>query len=393
MHILKNNKNRTHNVMRILCFFCALLLIPVQSFSDAEKVFRNNNRAVVVVNTFDKNGRSLKQGSGFIVRSDGVIVSNYHVICNAARIEIKIDGQTFDVYGITYSDKRNDFVILKITKDNLPTITIGDSDSVNVGQRVYVIGSPHGLENTISEGILSGIRSVEPGKKILQISAPISQGSSGGPVFNKEGEVIAIVTAYIKQGQNLNLAMPINLIKKYTLYQDVIPLKRAGINKNEGGDTVYLHKELFKLKKIPVVKVSASSANYNKPHLPEMACDSNLDTYWSPYKKDIISSWIKFEFATEKNISKITIINGRVVEDEQTYKDIFFQAYRIKTLTLHYDDGTQEIIHLNNTHKKQTIIPHITTKTKTVKLVVDRIYPTYTNYNKILAISEVTFYE
>lgn len=136
-----------------------------------------------------------------------------------------------------------------------PVVRLGDIDKVNIGEKIYVISSPQGFENTISEGILSGLRdftwerptslpplssstifeSVESWKrwerkreyrkKILQFSAPISLGSSGGPVFNKNGEVIGIVTFLIKEAQNINFAMPVNLIKDEIENEEVIPLK------------------------------------------------------------------------------------------------------------------------------------------------------------------------
>lgn len=104
---------------------------------------------------------------------------------------------------------------------------------MSVGEKVYVISSPKGLENTISEGILSGIREIDPKRKIIQITAPVSEGSSGGPVFNKNGEVIGIATFLLKEAQNINFAMPANLIKDKISARRVVALKDAEIEDYE----------------------------------------------------------------------------------------------------------------------------------------------------------------
>jgi S1-C subfamily serine protease len=103
----------------------------------------------------------------------------------------------------------------------------------DVGKKVYVISCPQGLENTISDGILSGVREIDPKRKILQITTPVSEGSSGGPVFNKNGEVIGIAKFLIKEAQNLNFAMPVNLIKDRISAKKIIALEDAGIEDYE----------------------------------------------------------------------------------------------------------------------------------------------------------------
>lgn len=118
-------------------------------------------------------------------------------------------------------------MILKAKGVNLQSVRLGGIQKLSVGEKVYVISSPKGLENTISEGILSGIREIDPKRKILQITAPVSPRSSGGPVFNNDGGVIGIVTSLIKEAQNLNFAMPVNLIKDKTTAKKIIALKDA----------------------------------------------------------------------------------------------------------------------------------------------------------------------
>lgn len=218
-------------------YFLSILIIPIImiilpatiSFADADRIFKENNKAVVVVVVYDQDSKPISQGSGFVVRADGAIVTNYHVINNAADIKVKAGDKILEVEGLLHTDKENDIVILKAKGEKLQTVKIGDIEKLNVGEKIYVISSPEGLENTITDGILSGIREIEPKRKILQITAPISSGSSGGPVFNKNGEVIGIATLLLKEAQNINFAMPVNLVRNKISAKKVIVLKNAEI--------------------------------------------------------------------------------------------------------------------------------------------------------------------
>jgi hypothetical protein len=219
------NKKRPKNLL-FISFIIGILILPVLTFADADKIFKENSKAVVVVVTYNEKGEPISQGSGFIVREDGAIVTNYHVISNAKDIKVKAGDKVLDVEGLILADKENDLVILKAKGEKLPVVKLGDIEKVNTGEKVYVISSPQGLENTISDGILSGIREITPDKKMLQITAPISPGSSGGPVFNKDGEVIGVVTFLLEEAQNLNFAMPVNVVKDKILLQIITPLKK-----------------------------------------------------------------------------------------------------------------------------------------------------------------------
>ena len=217
--------------MIVVCvsFFAMILLLPSISLADAEKVFKENSKAVIVIISYDSKGNPIGQGSGFVIREDGAIATNYHVISNASDIRIKAGDKIFTVDGFLHIDKENDVVILKADAKGLLSVKIGNIDKINVGEKVYVISSPQGLENTISDGILSGLREITPERKILQITAPVSEGSSGGPVFNKNGEVIGIATFIVKEAQNLNFAMPVHLIKDKIASKKVTALKDAVI--------------------------------------------------------------------------------------------------------------------------------------------------------------------
>lgn len=147
-------------------------------------------------------------GSGFFVRPNQ-IATNLHVVEDAARGYAKLVGQQtkHDIVGITAIDAKRDLVILKVSALGTKLLSLGDSDAVQVGETVYAVGNPHGLEGTFSQGIISGIRRVGV-DKILQLTAPISPGSSGGPVLNSKGKVIGVSVATFRRGQNLNFAIP-----------------------------------------------------------------------------------------------------------------------------------------------------------------------------------------
>ena len=183
---------------------------------DIPSIARSANGSIVSIVMSDKSGQPVAQGSGFLVSKDGLIVTNYHVIAEGSSAIVKLpDGAFYVVDGVLASDKTRDIAIVKAQGQKFRTLPLGDSDEVQVGEGVVAIGNPLSLESTVSNGIISGIREVkDEGGKYLQITAPISPGSSGGPLFNMAGEVIGITTLYLKGGENLNFAIPINEAKR-----------------------------------------------------------------------------------------------------------------------------------------------------------------------------------
>ena len=186
---------------------------------DIPAISREAHGAVVSIVVSDKNGHPLAQGSGFLISKDGQVVTNYHVIKNGSSAVIKFpDGAFFVVDGVLASDKDRDVAIIKAHGNDFRALTLGDSNRLQVGEEVVAIGSPLSLESTVSNGIVSAIRTVEDeGGKFLQITVPISPGSSGGPLFNMSGKVVGITTSHIKGGENLNFAIPINDVKPMLL--------------------------------------------------------------------------------------------------------------------------------------------------------------------------------
>src|ERR1039458_5532114 len=172
---------------------------------DIPAISRKANGAIVSIVMSDKDGHPIAQGSGFLVSKDGRVVTNYHVIKNGTSALAKLpNGSFFVVDGVLASDKDRDVAIIKAQGNDLRTLTLGDSDRLQVGEEVVAIGNPLSLESTVSNGIVSGIRSDE-GRRLLQITTPISHGSSGGPLFNLAGEVVGITSAALVGGENLKI--------------------------------------------------------------------------------------------------------------------------------------------------------------------------------------------
>jgi serine protease Do len=164
--------------------------------------------------------REFKQpslGSGFIIDKDGFVVTNNHVIEDADQIKVKLNNQREFDAKIVGRDPNTDIALLKIESgENLPFVKLGDSDALEVGQWVLAIGSPFGLEHTVTAGIVSAKGRVigsGPYDDFIQTDASINPGNSGGPLLNLQGEVIGINTAIVASGQGIGFAIPINMAK------------------------------------------------------------------------------------------------------------------------------------------------------------------------------------
>lgn len=190
-------------------------IILTKPFSENVDAIAENESSVVKVFCYDHNGQEISTGSGLILFHDDMVVTNYHVIKDACSVRISTDQDiTYNVSGLWHENEKQDIAILKLEKNtDLTPLKIGDSLVVKKGETVTAIGSPLGIKNTVSKGNLSA-RIMQDNYDILQFTAPISNGSSGGALFNENGEVIGITFASFVEGQNLNLAIPIELVEK-----------------------------------------------------------------------------------------------------------------------------------------------------------------------------------
>lgn len=226
-----NKKSFLYFIGLVLLLFCEITEANAQS---PQQIAKKALASTVLLVMEDANGQPLSLGSGFFVRS-GQVATNLHVVKGASRGYAKLVSQKtkHNIEGITAVDAERDLVILKISVPGVQIISLGDSNTIQVGATVYAVGNPRGLEGTFSQGIISSIRKVGT-DKILQLTAPISPGSSGGPVLNDKGQVIGVSVATFRGGQNLNFAIPSNyltvLIKQIGPAK---PLSQVGTNRSK----------------------------------------------------------------------------------------------------------------------------------------------------------------
>lgn len=205
--------------LRTICLALGFLLFTCAVLSQTKprtvaEVVSSTSDAVVQIVVSDSTGKETALGSGFIVSADGRVVTNYHVIKGAHSAIVRLtNGAFFPVQGVIATDREKDLAVLKVSGKNLPFLVLGTIDSLRVGDHVVAIGSPLGLEGTVSDGIVSALRDVE-GKSWIQTTAPVSHGNSGGPLLDMNGNAVGVITwGYLQLGQNLNFAAPANEAK------------------------------------------------------------------------------------------------------------------------------------------------------------------------------------
>lgn len=211
-------------VVCVLSFFsCSMAQTEVAD------IVRRSSDAVVLITVADSSGEETALGSGFLVSADGEIITNYHVIKDAHSAVVKLsNGAFFPVRGVLASDSDRDLAVIKVKGKNLPFLAIGETANVKVGDRVVAIGSPLGLEGTVSDGIVSAVRDLDS-RTWIQTTAPVSHGNSGGPLLDMTDHVVGVITAGVEHGQNLNFAIPSSDVSKLliTAGRQAQPLEAA----------------------------------------------------------------------------------------------------------------------------------------------------------------------
>jgi hypothetical protein len=192
------------------------------------EIVKSSIDAVVLIVVSDASGKPSLEGSGFLISSDGRIVTNHHVIAGATSATVKLNnGAFFPVEGLMADDPEHDLAIIKVNGKNLPHLSLLGSDTLALGQHVLAIGSPLGLENSVSDGIISGFRKDEKGVNWIQTTAAASHGNSGGPLLVMDGNVIGVLTWKAGEGENLNFAVPSSSILPLLTNSLVQPLASA----------------------------------------------------------------------------------------------------------------------------------------------------------------------
>jgi tetratricopeptide (TPR) repeat protein len=207
--------------MKKMFVFILLILVIQSGFTqnNFSELVQISERAVVTVKTYAIDGTPLKVGTAFIIDESGILLSNFHVFSDSYSAKIfTIDSKEYDVNKIVSSNKELDLIKFSVSNplnSHFPKLAIASSPPLK-GEDIFVIGSPGGFESSVSKGIISAIRDIPQIGKLYQITAPISSGSSGSPVCNMQGKVVGIATLQYQEGQNINFALDINLIKRLT---------------------------------------------------------------------------------------------------------------------------------------------------------------------------------
>lgn len=224
-----------YSIVWLIVLCCAATQIAAQV--DLPELVRAVKPSAVAIETFGAKNEKLSRGSGFFVAADK-IVTNRHVIENASKVEIKLSsGKTYLASGVLAVDGEADLVLLQVSvpREQAAPLMIDDA-APQEGESIVVIGNPFGLEGSVSNGIVSAVREIAGYGRIIQITAPISPGSSGSPVVNMRGQAVGIATLQAAEGQSLNFAVPaarianlkINDLKTFTNFAaDARENKRA----------------------------------------------------------------------------------------------------------------------------------------------------------------------
>ena len=175
--------------------------------------------SIIRIVTYDITGAGRGEGSGFFI-APGKILTNAHVLEKAYSAEIFSGIEYYDKIKILKLDKEIDLALLEVDIRDEISLSLEEKQEIRPGQRILTIGNPMGLEKTVSDGLISAVRGVPGVIQIIQISAPISPGSSGGPLLNLSGNVIGVTSAMIKEGQNINFAIGIDTINNFLNFPD-----------------------------------------------------------------------------------------------------------------------------------------------------------------------------
>lgn len=228
-------KTRLH-----LLFAIILLAYNATAQNSLTKIVHRVKPSVFKIITYDRFNTPSKQGTGFFIDSSGTALSNAHVFEDAYKAEvITATGDTLPVELIIAQDREIDIIKFKVKQavKSFPALEF-NQDTLLEGDDIFVIGSPQGLEGTISSGIIASMRDLEGYGDVIQITAPISHGSSGSPVINMKGKVLGIATMIFTHGQNLNFAIDVHKIEK--VKEDTVYLNMPRKEKLDPKRIVYL---------------------------------------------------------------------------------------------------------------------------------------------------------
>lgn len=336
------------------------------------------NTAVLWLKVYDIKNNLIKTGSGFVVSSYGRVVTNFHVIDKASSVKaFSADGKEYDVTGVLNFNKDQDIAVLYI-KDygKLSYVSLGDSSKVNLGQDIVAIGSPLDFQNTVSTGIISSIRSsiyrTADGCNDIQISAPISHGSSGGALFDLYADVIGITYAGNSNGENLNFAIPINEVKPmlqsntYKTFEYLLAENHKQISTDEYSKaSTYIYQNYNNVivndYYIEVKNMYVYSKNENNEKLTLVVLDTE-NYNW--FKKAMLYNYDNGKKDVEEWLNYISISAATETAEE----DVLPKSVGTRTALFYYDEVDQCPIGFSGNEVKYD---DTTQKWKITKLLVD----------------------
>lgn len=223
--MLRRVQNR--HVLALVFVFAQL---TVASAADPKSIYATSRPAVVLITTSNALGFNLALGTAFVVSDGTKLVTNFHVVRGAANVKIKTAGDhEYQIKYVLARDEAHDVAILECPA-KLPQLELSEQ-MPTVGDAIFTIGNPQGLEASLSEGLVSGLRELK-GISVYQITAAVSPGSSGGPLLNDKGAVIGITTFGISGGQNLNFAIPIRYAKSLLASSSRTPIEALARNRS-----------------------------------------------------------------------------------------------------------------------------------------------------------------
>lgn len=319
-------------------------LVNTKNDLSSKEIFDSCSPAVICIETYDANEKPCALGSGFFITGNGVAVTNFHVLENATFAVAKLGSNWYTVMGVLYFDEELDFAVIKTNATNVPYLNIGDSSDIYSGDEIYTIGNPQGLTNTISDGIISNPKR-EDFNGMIQITAPISSGSSGGALLNSRGEVIGITTGTLTSGQNLNFAVPIGeVVNKNEL--SVIDTKYNMFTMEEFATYNGYNVAIEPPKNIRVVRQQNGSAHIQWDQVEGAEYyhfyyqEAGEDTYW--FDEDDNGEKLKFEYCDDYTVSYNGLENGKIYNVIVTSVKNGVESNDSEVLTFIYDSSASQ---------------------------------------------------
>lgn len=340
IRLFKSFTVRSTCLLRIAVAFLMIFQVITNTICQEKipQLVKKVNPSIVLIITYDSQGNKLNQGSGFFISAEGDVITNWHVIHGASSAVVKLaSGEVVRVKDITAADKENDLIRLMVDAKDKKFIPLSLAKSLpEVGQRVLVIGSPLGLEASVSDGLVSAVKDVPGFGAIIQISAPISPGSSGSPVINMAGEVIGVATLTLNEAQNLNFAIPAEKVASLTIKEPIshtAGISGTIINSAASVEDLYNKGLSFQLKQdyqsalLYYQKVIEKDENHFNAHFRIGICCFDMQLYNRAEEAFKETIHIKLDYAEAYLNLGIACANSRRYEEaEEVYK----QAIRLK---------------------------------------------------------------